>query len=63
MHYTLDVMVDEVEFCESKGNGNTGTAPTAQAVISAAQSQGIDTMTYGDTSDYEEILSDGDVPF
>lgn len=66
MHYTLDVMVDEVEFCESKGNGSTGTAPTtppAQAVISAAQSQGIDTMTYGDTSDFEEILSDGDVPF
>lgn len=28
-HYTTDVVVENIEFCESKGNGGTGTtAPT-----------------------------------
>lgn len=66
-HYTTDVFVDNVEFCGDKGNssGNTAVnafpAPSAaQNVVQQAQSAGIEV---GDLSDFEEILSDGPVPF
>lgn len=63
-HYTTDVFVDSVEFCGDKGTSNASTTATqqpsnAQAVIQQAQQQGIPT----DLSEFEEILSDGDVPF
>ena len=61
-HYTTDVYVDNVEFVGGKNEngGNSGqatqqTAP-AQAVVNQAQEAGI-------PSDFEEILSDGDLPF
>ena len=78
-HYTMDVQVDNVEFVGGKGDngGNSGgyqngggygapqnnynnnySAPPQQA----APQQPND-MTYGELSDYEEILSDGDTPF
>lgn len=54
-HYTTEVYVDAVEFCGDKSNNQSQqTAPTAQP----AQD-----MSYGDLSSFEEILSDGDVPF
>lgn len=54
-HYTTEVYVDAVEFCGDKGNNQSQqTAPAAQP----AQD-----MSYGDLSSFEEILSDGDVPF
>jgi single-strand DNA-binding protein len=78
-HYTMDVQVDNVEFVGGKGDngGNSGgyqngggygapqnnynnsySAPPQQAA--PQQPYG----TYGELSDYEEILSDGkDVPF
>lgn len=64
-HYTTDVFVDAVEFCggknDSSGGGNTQqaqrTAPAPQ------QPQNNPDMSYGALSDFEEILSDGDVPF
>jgi single-strand DNA-binding protein len=64
-HYTTDVFVDTVEFCggknDSSGGGNTQqaqrTAPAPQ------QPQNNPDMSYGALSDFEEILSDGDVPF
>lgn len=66
-HYTTDVFVDNVEFCGDKGssNGNTAVnalpAPSAaQNVIQQAQNSGIEV---GDLSEFEEILSDGTVPF
>lgn len=68
-HYTTDVFVDNVEFCGDKGssNGNTaanslpGPAPsTAQSIIQQAQNAGVEV---GDLSEFEEILSDGSVPF
>lgn len=63
-HYTTDVFVDGVEFCGDKGTSNAATTAAqqpsnAQAVIQQAQQQGIPT----DLSEFEEILSDGDVPF
>lgn len=66
-HYTADVLVDNVEFCGDKGQAQTPvtqnnhqySAPPQQA----APQQPND-MTYGELSDFEEILSDGkDVPF
>lgn len=78
-HYTTDVLVDNVEFCGSKaetgtaGNGNYSApqnsnynngyqaAPPQAALQQPAQNN--DSMSYGNLSDFEEILSDGDVPF
>lgn len=70
-HYTTEVFVENVEFCGDKaGNNSAGNNPppqtnTAQSVVQAAQNAGIDTapISYGSLSDFEEILSDGDVPF
>ncbi|MBQ9894732.1 MAG: single-stranded DNA-binding protein [Ruminococcus sp.] len=74
-HYTTDVYVDNVEFTGSKkesgGNGGYGapqnnynnnySAPPQQAA--PQQPAANDSMSYGNLSDFEEILSDGDVPF
>ena len=72
-HYTTDVYVDNAEFCGSKSeNSSTGSgqgnytapaAPPAQQAVQAAQSAGVKTEQYSSLSDFEEILSDGDVPF
>lgn len=67
-HYTTDVYVDAVEFCGDKGGNNSGgsnAAPAqsaAQSMVNQAQASGIETG-YSDLSSFEEILSDGDVPF
>lgn len=50
-HYTTDVLVDNVEFCGDKGNGQAQQNHTTAA------------ETYGNLSDFEELLSDGDTPF
>ncbi len=76
-HYTTDVMVDNVEFTGSKaesgtnsdyGNNNYNNSYSApQNNYSSAPPQSSapnnDNMSYGSINDYEEILSDGDVPF
>ena len=71
-HYTTEVYVDNAEFCGDKSSGtqqgSSYTAPpqnTAQNVVQAAQNAGVQTeqLSYGSLSDFEEILSDGDVPF
>lgn len=54
MHYTTDLMVDNVEFCGDKGATNPG-----EAVAKPAEEK----LDYGNLSDFEEILSDGDCPF
>lgn len=58
-HYTTDVVIEDVEFCESKNNSSG--AGTAQPTTPPAQATQPD-YTYS-TADYEEILSDGEVPF
>lgn len=65
-HYTVDVMVDSAEFCGDKGQTNPGQAVAAPAkdLVQQAKDSGVETaMDYGNLSDFEEILSDGDVPF
>lgn len=61
-HYTTDVMVDDVYFCGDKGSGQAAQSP-AQNMVNQAAAAGVQTETYGNLSDFEEILSDGDVPF
>jgi single-strand DNA-binding protein len=62
-HYTTDVFVENVEFCGDKGNNQNHPAPSAtQNVVQQAQAQGVQTEQMN-LSDFEEILSDGAVPF
>ena len=72
-HYTTEVFVDNVEFVGGKNesggsqggyqnsNNNYQAAPQQNAPAAAAPNN--DSMSYGSLSDFEEILSDGDVPF
>ncbi len=75
-HYGYDVVADNVTFGETKsaaaansgssysaptGNANYQTPPQQSTVQQPAQNN--DNMSYGNLSDFEEILSDGDVPF
>lgn len=78
-HYTTDVFVESVEFCGSKNDGNNSGNQQqqqqrphydsvndeagkqyAQQLQQAAEQTA---MSYGSLSEFEEILSDGDVPF
>ena len=61
-HYTTDLYVDSVEFCGDKGNGQAQSTPAQTAPASPAQ-QTQPEMSYGNLSDFEDILSDGEVPF
>lgn len=63
-HYTTEVYAENVEFCGEKSNNQN--AQTQNQYIpqqnSAAVPQQTD-LNFGSISDFEEILSDGDVPF
>lgn len=61
-HYTTDVMVDNAYFCGDKGGGQATQSP-AQSIVNQAAAAGVQTETYGNLSDFEEIISDGDIPF
>ena len=59
-HYTTDVFVENVEFGGDKSTNNQNQpAPSQQT----APQQNADMSQYGNLSDFEEILSDGPVPF
>ena len=67
-HYTMDVLVDNIEFAGDKAANNNQQqsaqyAQAAQPVSPQEQAQANDQLSYGSLSDFEEILSDGDVPF
>lgn len=78
-HYTMDVVVDNVEFVGGKNDSGNGGYQGSNGNYSAPQNnyqaappqqaapqqpaQNNDSMSYGSLSDFEEILSDGDVPF
>ncbi len=74
-HYTTDVYVDNVEFCGDKSgsdNAAAPTAPTAPTAYTGTQQQAPAPTPKAaaptpqpefNLSDFEEILSDGDVPF
>jgi single-strand DNA-binding protein len=57
-YYSYVVQVDSVEFGGSKSESNTGTASgVAQQAATTSEPENID------LSGFEEILSDGDLPF
>lgn len=61
-HYCTEVQVDNVEFCGGKNDsGSSGASPSQTQQQSAPPQE--PAMNYGTLSDFEEILSDGDVPF
>ena len=69
-HYSMRVLVDNVSFCESKESGDNQqqTAPAQiqqtaapQAPRAAAPAQ--EALSIDDLGEFEEILSDGEVPF
>ena len=75
-HYSMDVQADNVSFGESKsasanasgiGNVSNFQQPNVQPVsqqTAAPQSQPVEeSIQLGDLGDFEEILSDGEVPF
>jgi single-stranded DNA-binding protein len=49
-HYSVEVVADEVTFVERKTDNATGEAAPS-------------TPTYGDTSGYEELSADDELPF
>ena len=70
-HYNTEVLVDNVEFTGGKNDsgGGNNSAPAQQPTYAqqpqqnAPYPQNNEAMSYGSLSDFEEILSDGDVPF
>lgn len=77
-HYGMDVLADNVAFGESKGGsgGNSDSGfrvpdyipeePSAQKTsypAAPAAKPADETISIGNLGDFEEILSDGDVPF
>ena len=65
-HYSMDVQIENVEFGESKGNGS-GSQPQTyqqqQPVAPRPAAPAEEPLSLGDLGEFEEILSDGEVPF
>ena len=67
-HYAMQVQVDSVSFCGGKSDSSpaqstpqqAAPAPAPQASSGGPQPT---QMTLGDLDEFEEILSDGEVPF
>lgn len=58
-HYTMEVLVDNVEFAGSKNNNNGSNEQTQPAQAAPATEATEETKL----SDFEEVLGDGEVPF
>lgn len=59
-HYATAIIADSVSFCGDKSGQQPEKKPS-QAAAPAKQQP--DDIALGDLSDFEEILSDGEVPF
>lgn len=66
-HYSMRVLVDNVSFCESKGSGDNqqqeAPAQIQQTTAPRAADPASEPLNIGDLGEFEEILSDGEVPF
>lgn len=64
-HYSMRVLVDNVSFCESKNNSENQqqSAPAQQTQAPRAAAPASEPLDIGDLGEFEEILSDGEVPF
>ena len=65
-HYSMDVLIQNVEFGESKGSDGgyqQQSAPAQQTQAPRAAAPASEPLDIGDLGEFEEILSDGEVPF
>lgn len=65
-HYSMDVLIQNVEFGESKGSDGgyqQQSAPAQQTQDPRAAAPASEPLDIGDLGEFEEILSDGEVPF
>jgi len=67
-HYSMDVLIQNVEFGESKGSDGGYQQQSAPAQIQQTQAPraaapASEPLDIGDLGEFEEILSDGEVPF
>lgn len=65
-HFSMDVLIDQVQFGESKKqDGEQQTQPRQQAARPQQQpdQKPAQTQTQLDLAEFEEILSDGEIPF
>ena len=67
-HYSMDVLIQNVEFGESKGSDGgyqqqSAPAQIQQTTAPRAAAPASDPLDIGDLGEFEEILSDGEVPF
>lgn len=68
-HYAMEVQADKVSFGESKSaaasnaSGNFQQPDFGGSEPAPAKQQSADPVQIGDLGEFEEILSDGDVPF
>ena len=64
-HYTMDVQVENIEFCGDKGGGQAAQQQTYEPAAPQFSQHNALEEGYGNLnlSDFEEILSDGPVPF
>lgn len=72
-HYSMEVQAENVTFGESKGSSdansfrvpddNAYAAPASTAARTSNFPAADESLSIGDMGDFEEILSDGDVPF
>ncbi len=69
-HYTTEVYADQVYFGESKKNGNDGgnyanntSFQTPRQNTQPSSGDDSASLAIGDLSEFEEILSDGQLPF
>ena len=65
-HYNMDVLIQNVEFGESKGSDGgyqQQSAPAQQTQAPRAAAPASEPLDIGDLGEFEEILSDGEVPF
>jgi len=60
-HYTMDCLIDKVDFLPKNSDG--GTSPSQQSKQQASDNSAAIADAIGDLGDFEEILSNGDVPF
>lgn len=67
-HYSMEVQIQNVEFGESKGSDGgyqqqSAPAQIQQTTAPRAAAPASEPLDIGDLGEFEEILSDGEVPF
>ena len=62
-HYVTEVFADNVSFGETKGSAGGGYQQQAPQQPAYQQSAPAPAVSVGDLSDFEEVISDSDLPF